>query len=80
MNNEKIDFSVQSEMFKQTLIDTINSSNLPLSMAFYILKDVFQDVESYYQQYINKQYAEMQKQQQASSPSTNESEESDGQD
>ena len=83
MNNQ-MDISVQTELFKQTLIDTINNSGLPIGIAYYVVKDVFADIDTYYHQYVTKQYEEMQKQQaeaaNASAPSTNESEESDGQD
>ena len=83
MNNQ-MDISVQTELFKQTLIDTINNSGLPIGMAYYVVKDVFADIDTYYHQYVTKQYEEMQKQQaeaaNASAPSTNESEEPDGQD
>ena len=80
MNNQ-MDISVQTELFKQTLIDTINNSGLPIGMAYYVVKDVFADVDAYYHQYVNKQYEEMQKQQAeaasaSAEPSTNESEES----
>ena len=50
MNNQ-MDISVQTELFKQTLIDTINNSGLPIGMAYYVVKDVFADIDTYYHQY-----------------------------
>ena len=47
------DINLQIEEFRQTIIDTVNRSGLPISVAYYILKDVFNTVESDYYAYLN---------------------------
>ena len=39
MGNKEIGFNTRCENLKQTLINTINQSNLPISVVFYIAKE-----------------------------------------
>lgn len=43
------------EDFKDNLINTINNAGFPPSIVYYILKDVYSNVESSYFNYLNQQ-------------------------
>lgn len=54
------------EDFKDNLINTINNAGFPPSIVYYILKDVYSNVESSYFNYLNqqrRQLAQMQQEQ-----------------
>lgn len=53
------------EAFKQRLVDTINSSNLDLATAYYVMKDCYRDLEDLYRDTLAKE----QQQQLAQKPS-----------
>ena len=38
------------EQLKQKLLQTVNSSNLPLEAIYYVVKDFYRDVDDTYQQ------------------------------
>lgn len=43
MNNQNI--NLLSEQFKQKILNTINQAQLPASLVYYILKDIFNSLE-----------------------------------
>lgn len=47
------DVNITIEQFKQSIIEECQSSQLPISIVYYILKDVFNTVESDYYTYLN---------------------------
>lgn len=54
------------EDFKDNLVNTINNAGFPPSIVYYILKDVYSNVESSYFNYLNqqrRQLAQMQQEQ-----------------
>lgn len=42
------------EEFKDSIVNTINGSNLPPAIVYYIFKDIYKDVESSYTNYLNQ--------------------------
>ncbi len=56
------DFSIMTEQFRQQLINTINGAQLPPSVVYYVLTNVYQDTERYYRQYLQKAQQEAEKQ------------------
>lgn len=40
--------NIKTEQFKQILYDVINQSNIPISNAYYVMKDVFKELEGIY--------------------------------
>ena len=60
MNNEqnlKKD-NLKIDNLKNMIIRDINFSNLPVGIAYYILKDVFNEVEKLYNEQVNQEYKE----------------------
>lgn len=47
------DINLIIENFKQTIFDAANQSGLPLSVVYYVFSDVFREVETEYNNYIN---------------------------
>lgn len=47
------DISLVMEEFKQNIIDTINNSHFPPAVSYYILKDIFANVEAQYFNYLD---------------------------
>lgn len=58
--NKTIDVTMASEMFKRNLIDLINQNGLPIGVTYYVIKDIYQETEAYYNQYVNMQLMQMQ--------------------
>lgn len=58
MENKEIGFNTRCEKLKQTLIDTINQSNLPIGVVFYIAKSIMSDIESTYYGVLNNEAQE----------------------
>lgn len=58
--NKTIDVTMASEMFKRNLIDLINQNGLPIGITYYVIKDIYQETEAYYNQYVNRQLMQMQ--------------------
>lgn len=58
--NKTIDVTIASEMFKRNLIDLINQNGLPIGVTYYVIKDIYQETEAYYNQYVNMQLMQMQ--------------------
>ena len=48
------------ENFRRTLINAINQSGLPISIAYYIYKDVGQELKSTYYDTLNSEMEEQQ--------------------
>ena len=48
------DFSLQVEEFKESIAATINRSNMPPAILYYVMKDTFKDVERSYFQYLDR--------------------------
>lgn len=48
------DINLQVEEFRQTIIDTVNRSGLPISVAYYILKDIMVDFTDSYKNYLDQ--------------------------
>ena len=40
--------NIKTEQFKQGLYNLINQSNIPISNAYYVMKDVFKELEGVY--------------------------------
>lgn len=59
MEQKNIGFNTRCEQLKQTLIDTINQSNLPIGVVFYIAKGIMADIESTYYGVLNSEAQEM---------------------
>ena len=60
MEDKEIGFNTRCENFKQDLVSTINQSNLPISVVFYITKLIMADIEATYYGVLNseaKEYA-----------------------
>lgn len=53
MNNNK-DINLIIEEFKQGLVNSVNQSNLPLAVCYYVMKDVFNELVSTYENYIKQ--------------------------
>lgn len=47
------DFSLIAEKTKQQIINLLNSNNLPPIIKYYIIKDIYTQVENSYINYIN---------------------------
>ena len=58
MEKKEIGFNTRCEQLKQNLIDTINQSNLPISVVFYIAKSIMSDIESTYYGVLNSEAQE----------------------
>lgn len=43
------------EDFKNHIIDTINNAGFPPSVVYYVLKDIFTDVEASYKNFIHQE-------------------------
>lgn len=65
---QSMEINLLSQQYKNTIYDVINNCNLPASNVYYILKDVFYDVEKTYLKELKKlslqKQEEEQKQQQ----------------
>lgn len=58
MGKKEIGFNTRCENLKQALINTINQSNLPISVIFYIAKSIMSDIESTYYGVLNSEAQE----------------------
>lgn len=47
--------NTKAEMFRDELIKLVNGNSLPAALTYYIIKDVFQDLQKYYNTLIIKQ-------------------------
>ena len=56
------DFSLECEKLKQQIINLLNSNNLPPIIKYYIIKDIYAQIENGYIDYINEQLKQQQKQ------------------
>ena len=43
-----------TEQFKDSIVDIVNSSGLPPAIIYYVMKDIFKDIESGYTNYIEQ--------------------------
>lgn len=59
-----LSINLKTELCKQTIIKTINDLELPIGIAYYLLKDLTEQVRKTYFTAISKQQEEIQKQQQ----------------
>lgn len=50
------------QLFKETINSLIQNSGLDIGIVYFILKDIFQDIEKLYYAQINKELIEEQKQ------------------
>lgn len=48
------DFSLQVENFKNQVTDMVNSCGFPPIVLYYVMKDINQEVEKSYFQYLNR--------------------------
>lgn len=53
------------QIFKETVNNAIQSSGLDIGAAYFILKDIFRDIETLYYSQINKELLEESKQENA---------------
>lgn len=51
---EQRDFSLSVEEFKDNIAATINRSNMPPAILYYVMKDTFKDIERSYFQYLER--------------------------
>lgn len=58
MEKKEIGFNTRCENLKQTLINTINQSNLPISVVYYMAKSIMSDIESTYYGVLNSEAQE----------------------
>lgn len=58
MENKEIGFNTRCENLKQSLIDSINQSNLPISVVYYMAKSIMSDIESTYYGVLNNEAQE----------------------
>ena len=47
------------ELFKQKMIELINQSELPVGTIYYIIKDLFKQLENTYFQQVEKQFKQL---------------------
>lgn len=59
MEQKEIGFNTRCENLKQTLVNTINQSNLPISVVFYIAKSIMSDIEATYYGVLNNEAQDM---------------------
>lgn len=55
--------NLKTEQVKSTIVQIITDSKLPVSIAYYIMKDLTQDLEKAYYQMVEKENEELKKQQ-----------------
>lgn len=55
--------NLKTEQVKSTIVQIIADSKLPVSIAYYIMKDLTQDLEKAYYQMVEKENEELKKQQ-----------------
>ncbi|MCC8068719.1 MAG: hypothetical protein LIO71_03010 [Ruminococcus sp.] len=55
---KEVSINTKCEEFKQQIIGDINSSQLPISIVYFIMKDVFQEVEKTYYATLNQEAQE----------------------
>ena len=48
----------QTKQFEQDLINLINNENLPIANIYYVIKNIFQQLESLYNQQIQQELEE----------------------
>ena len=48
------DINLVIEDFKGSLMNTINNSGLPISVVYYIMTDLYKEVDTQYYNYINQ--------------------------
>lgn len=53
------------EEFRKQLVDIINASELPFEATFYVVKDVFREINDVYKDMLEKQKEEVNKEQEA---------------
>lgn len=58
MENKEIGFNTRCEMLKKNLINTVNKSNLPIGVIFYIMSTIMSEVESTYYGVLNSEAQE----------------------
>lgn len=58
MENKEIGFNTRCENLKQTLVNAINQSNLPISVVYYMAKSIMSDIESTYYGVLNNEAQE----------------------
>lgn len=58
MEKKEIGFNTRCENLKQTLINNINESNLPISVIYYMAKSIMSDIESTYYGVLNSEAKE----------------------
>lgn len=61
---QSVEINLLSQQYKDTIYNVINTCNLPASNAYYILKDIFCDIEMTYFKEIEKLKIKNQEQQQ----------------
>lgn len=70
------DINLIVEEFRQNLVATVNNSGLPASMIYYVLTDVYNEINTQYKAYLREaQQKLMTEQTQNASPQDNKDEE-----
>lgn len=73
MNNNQ-DVNLIIDDFKKSMVATINNSGLPISIVYYICKDIMNDITMNYDAYLEKARAQLAASMPAPAPADNEPE------
>lgn len=59
MNMNNIGFNTYLNDFKNNMVNTINNSGLPVGVVYYIMKDLFNDIQNAYENTLKKEKEEI---------------------
>lgn len=54
-----ISINTNINIFKDNLVNLIGNSNLPIGVTYYILKDIFLEIQNIYNETLNKEQQEI---------------------
>lgn len=69
------DINLAVEDFKQNLTSTINSCGLPISVIYYVVTDLYKEIDAQYYNYIERARAALLSQAEAAAPAPQQQEE-----
>ena len=53
--NSNVGFNTYLNNFKTNMVNTINDSNLPVGVVYYIMKDLLTDIQAVYENTLKKE-------------------------
>lgn len=56
---DNIGFNIYLYNFKNDMVNTINNSGLPVGVVYYIMKDLFNDIQNAYENTLKKEKEEI---------------------